>query len=329
MSTADLIANAAENNPVYSLFNNTEVLRFLDSLEIEKTIWRDDIESERSLRLATKAPKKPDDLIHSFNLNPKLFPAKFKKAIGGDGREYRRIRTLHSSSLISLLCFYGVSEAKSLSISIDGHDIEFTESSFEEKNTIGPDADGKPHESNMDVFLKGRDKETGRAVVLFLESKFSEYLSWGKHTEISNYVYWETYAQLFNGGYLDRMGLKYDPMDKKKKYSELASIKGRTHHYAGGIKQMVSHFIGVKNVAETEKYKDCDIYLGEILYRFPESVDPKSNKFNDYTRLYGILAEGLNSISDSKFKIVGHCLTYQDVFKTFDLEETVKTFYSL
>lgn len=329
MSTADLIANAAENNPVYSLFNNTEVLKFLDGLEIEKTIWRDDIESERSLRLATKAPKKSDDLIHSFNLNPISFPAKFKEAIGGDGQEYRRIRTLHSSSLISLLCFYSVSETKPLSISIDGHNIEFTESHFEKKNPIGRDEEGKPHESNMDVFLKGRDKATGRDVVLFLESKFSEYLSWGKHTEISNFVYWETYAKLFNRGYLNRMGLKYDHMDKNKQYSELSSIKGRTHHYAGGIKQMVSHFIGVKNITDTEAYKNCDIYLGEILFRFPETVDPKNKKFNDYTHLYGILAEGLNSISDSKFKIVGQCLTYQDVFKAFDLEETVKTFYSL
>ncbi len=329
MSTADLIANAAENNPVYSLFNNTEVLKFLDGLEIEKTIWRDDIESERSLRLATKAPKKPDDLIHSFNLNPKLFPAKFKKAIGGDGQEYRRIRTLHSSSLISLLCFYGVSEAKPLTISIDGRNVEFTESSFEEKNTIGPDADGKPHESNMDVFLKGRDKETGRAVVLFLESKFSEYLSWGKHSDISNFVYWKTYAQLFNGGYLDRMGLKYESTDNNDTYSELASIKGYTRHYAGGIKQMVSHFLGVKNVAAEDKYKDCDIYLGEILFKFPETVDPKHIKFNDYNRLYGILAEGLNAISESKFKIVGQCFTYQDVFKSFDLDETVRLFYSL
>ena len=106
MNTVDLISNAAENNPVYSLFNNKEVLTFLEGLEIEKTLWKDDIESERSLRLATKSPKESDDLIHSFKLDPKSFPVKFKEAIGGDGQEYRRIRTLHSSSLISLLCFY-------------------------------------------------------------------------------------------------------------------------------------------------------------------------------------------------------------------------------
>ena len=35
MDTADLITNAAENNPVYSLFNNTKVLKFLDGLEID------------------------------------------------------------------------------------------------------------------------------------------------------------------------------------------------------------------------------------------------------------------------------------------------------
>ena len=328
-NTAELIKNAAGNNPVYSLFDNEDVLKILTDLNIKKTIWKDDIESERSLRLASNNPKHSEDLIAAFNLNPLTFPQKFQEAIQGDGQEYRRIRTLHSSSLISLLCFYDVSMNKPLFIDIEGHEIEFFESHFEHKNTIGCDETGKSHESNMDVLLKGRDKATGRDVVLFLESKFSEYLFWGKHSEISNHVYWTTYAQLFKGGYLDRMGLRYDPMDNNEKYSELASIKGYTRHYAGGIKQMVSHFLGVKNAAETEAYKDCDIYLGEILYRFPESVDPNHNKFNDYTRLYGILAEGLNALSESKFKIVGQCFTYQDVFRSFDLDDAVSLFYSL
>ncbi len=181
----------------------------------------------------------------------------------------------------------------------------------------------------MDVLLKGRDKATGRDVVFFLESKFSEYLTWGKHTDISNYVYWKTYSQLFNGGYLDRMGLKYAPMDNNKQYSELASIKGRTHHYTSGIKQMVSHFIGVKNIADTDEYKDYDIYLGEILFRFPEPIDPKGRKFNDYDGLYKTLAEGLNQLSEDKFKVLDQCLTYQDVFKEYDIEESVRLFYSL
>lgn len=116
-------------------------------------------------------------------------------------------------------------------------------------------------------------------------------------------------------------------MENNKQYSELVSIKGRTNHYASGIKQMVSHFMGVSNV--TKEYNNYDIYLGTILYRFPEEVDPNNKKFNDYTGLYDILAEGLNSISESKFKVIGQCLTYQDVFKSYDLDSAVRAFYSL
>ena len=92
---------------------------------------------------------------------------------------------------------------------------------------------------------------------------------------------------------------------------------------------MISHFLGVKNIAESGKYSDCDIYLGEILFRFNETIDPKEKKLKDYFGLYEVLAEGLNSLSESKFKVVGHCLTYQDVFRNFNLDESVHYFYSL
>ena len=169
MKSADLILNAAENNPVYSLFEKPEVLTFLDGLKIEKTIWKDDIKSERSLRLATKSPKKPDDLIHSFNLDPKSFPEQFKNAIGGGGQEYRKIRTLHSSSLISLLCFYAVSKERPLHLNLEGRQVSFTSSKFEVPNFVGTDETGKEHNSNMDVVLCGKDVRTGKKVILFLE----------------------------------------------------------------------------------------------------------------------------------------------------------------
>ena len=118
------------------------------------------------------------------------------------------------------------------------------------------------------------------------------------------------------------MGLKYEN-------SELTSLTGPTHHYVSGIKQMVSHALGVRNVANEDKYKNCDIYLGEILFHFPEEIDSGDKKFDDYTKLYETLADGLNSISDSKFKVLSKCLTYQDLFKSFKLDEAVRRFYSL
>ena len=100
-------------------------------------------------------------------------------------------------------------------------------------------------------------------------------------------------------------------------------------HYAGGIKQMVSHFLGVKNTAAGKQFEDYDIYLGEILFKFPDSFEDANIKFKDYIQLYNTLAEGLNQLSEDKFKVLDQCLTYQDVFKDYDLEESVRTFYSL
>lgn len=329
MNKDDLIHSTAEINPIYSLFDRDDVKILLEGRELVQTLWRDDIRSQRSLQINTSRPEDPGDLIATFGLSPITFPDQFKMAISGGGHEERKIRTLHSSSLISLLCFYGITSDNPLYLKLENHIIRFTEARFEVQNPVGTDEEGKSHYSNMDVVLRGVDTSTGNNVILFLESKFSEYLSWGKYSPISNLVYLDTYEKLINGGYLDRMGLRYDSIDMDKCYSELASKSGRTRHYAGGIKQMVSHFIGVQNAIEDKKFKGCDVYLGEILYKFPDTIDPEHKKFNDYTGLYKTLAEGLNAISEDKFKVIGNSLTYQDVFKSFNLDKSVKMYYNI
>ena len=92
---------------------------------------------------------------------------------------------------------------------------------------------------------------------------------------------------------------------------------------------MVSHYLGVKNAAEGKLYEGYDIYLGEVLFKFPDSIEGAQRKFNDYDGLYMTLAEGLNQLSEDKFKVIDQCLTYQDVFKDNELEESVRSFYSL
>lgn len=312
--------------PLYELFNNDNVGRILADVQLENGPWFDRI-SKKSLRI--KVVNKGQDLACIFGLNPKVFADKYMQATSGDGQEARRIRTLHSSSLLCLLCFYGVSEERPLSLKLEERQVIFTSSQFEVKNLVGTDETGKEHNSNMDVVLCGKDAQNGKKVILFLESKFSEYLTWGKYSGISNHVYQKTYAQLFNGGVLERMGLKYEECPDKPGYSDLASVKGKTMHYAGGIKQMVSHFLGVKNAAAGKQYEDYDIYLGEILFKFPDSIEDAQRKFNDYDGLYKTLAEGLNLLSENNFTVLGQCLTYQDVFKDYNLDDAVRSFYSL
>lgn len=312
--------------PLYELFNNNAVGKILADVQLENGPWFDRI-SKKSLRI--KFVDKGQDLACIFGLNPNVFADKYLQATSGLGQEARRIRTLHSSSLLCLLCFYGVSEERPLRLNLEGRQTTFTSSQFEVKNPVGTDETGREHESNMDVVLCGKDAQTGKKVILFLESKFSEYLTWGKYSGISNYVYQKIYAQLEENGVLERMGLRYEECPDKSGYSDLASVKGNTLHYAGGIKQMVSHFLGVKNAAAGKQYEDYDIYLGEILFKFPDSIEDAQRKFNDYDGLYKTLAKGLNQISEDKFKVLGQCMTYQEVFKDYNLDESVRSFYSL
>ncbi len=323
-----LIQSVIENDPesLYEIFNNEDVERILSCVTLEKTLFQG-MRSTKSLSI--KYTDLGQDLACIFGLDWKVFADKYLQATSGYGQEARRIRTLHSSSLLCLLCFYGISEKRPLNLNLEGCQITFTSSQFEVKNPVGTDETGKEHNSNMDVVLYGKDSQNGKKVILFLESKFSEYLTWGKYSGISNHVYRKIYAQLNHNGVLERMGLKYEENPDNRAYSDLASIKGNTLHYAGGIKQMVSHFLGVKNVAAGKKYKDYDIYLGEILFRFPGSIEDAQGKFNDYDGLYKTLAEGLNQLSEDKFKVLDQCLTYQDVFKEYDIEESVRLFYSL
>ena len=327
MNNLELIQQVMEGKPLYALFNRPEVDCMLQGVTLEKTPWRGEL-SNKSLRIKCSDSNECTDLIKIFGLNEGVFPAKYKKAIGGDGKEAQKIRTLHSSSLIGLLCFYDVSDTKPLRLTIDGRNFSFTASSFEEKNLVGLDETGNPHYSNMDVVLYGKDLISGKPVVLFLESKFSEYLTWGQYSKISNHVYKETYSKLISNGCLGRMGLKFEDNPDEAGYSVLSSDKGKTRHYAGGIKQMVSHFIGIEKISEEYRNKGYDVYLGEILFLF-SSIDDGPEKFNDYSRLYDLLAVGLNDLSESKFKVLDHCLTYQDVFSGFELDRDVRQFYAL
>lgn len=323
-----LIQSVIENGPqlLYEIFNNESVELILSGVTLENTLFRGK-RSQKSLSI--KHMDTGQDLACIFGLDWKIFADKYLQATSGDGQEARRIRTLHSSSLLCLLCFYGISEKRPLNINLEGRQITITSSRFEVKSLVGTDETGREHESNMDVVLCGKDGQTGKKVILFLESKFSEYLTWGKYSGISNYVYQKIYAQLEESGVLERMGLKYEECPDKPGYSDLDSVKGKTMHYAGGIKQMVSHFLGVKNAAAGKQYEDYDIYLGEILFKFPDSIEDAQRKFNDYDGLYKTLAKGLNQISEDKFKVLGQCMTYQEVFKDYNLDESVRSFYSL
>ena len=290
-----------------------------------------------------------NNLKDIFGIKSELFDRKYAIAISGDGQEYRRISTLHSSSLLALLCFYSVSEDRPLTMEIDGRKVEFYKSLFEQKNLIGKDAAGKEHYSNMDVVLVGNNTH-GESVMLFLESKFSEYLSHGKYDQISS-VYNNVYKKLTAEG---------QPIDgleivREGKTWSISAAPGCPQQYCQGIKQMISHYQGVrKGFMKKEGKKYAHIYLGEILFKFPEDVDKGYESYNSYVGLYRQLACALNNLKFSvfpiidklywllrkfacklnikvkpTFKVLETSLSYQDVLRDFELDPLVKEFYRI
>ncbi|MBR3565471.1 MAG: hypothetical protein IKN91_03955 [Paludibacteraceae bacterium] len=268
-------------------------------------------------------------LHHLFQFaNSELFDIKFSQAVEGDGQEWRRITTLHSSSLIALLCFYNI-EGKPLTYTMsDGTRCKFTHSYFECQNKIK----NAPRPSNIDIVLTGINEKTDKQVILFLESKFSEYLSGGKKDGISNHVY----GRIYNDIKID--GLNFIP-NKNEETWTIQSKKGQSH-YCEGIKQMISHYLGIMTEIDDGHFGKVNsandyfekIYLGEILYQFPEDID--NGKFKNYATIYHGLASHLNGLNDKnnqyrRFSVIPEIITYQMLFNGYKLDECVKDFYKL
>ena len=324
------------NNRVYSgyLALNDIVMAWAEDGKVHKS-WSDTYSrlSENSFCLEPrKAGGKGEGNINTLCelfgiVDRDLFEKKYHQAVSGDGQEWKRITTLHSSSLLALLCFYSVSEDHPL----EYKGYRFTESLFELKTPVLG-----THNSNMDVVLRGKNMLTGKNVTLFLESKFSEYLNSGKYEGISAEVYRETYSEL---GLLGNQ-TAIRPLVFKEESNCITISSEKRGYYCGGIKQMLSHYIGVSNyrndgaTATTKKrsfrWQDDEVViLCEILYRLPREVD-SYDKFGKYIDTYRQLATIINSKQDS-FRIVDEVLTYQELLGDgkFIKEDTIRKFYSL
>lgn len=330
MAKIDSIADFPQNDLYRGFFaQNSFVQECLVMGLLSQTYWQGKY-SSNSCSFIDMGRRGVKDKICSylktlFEIENDIFDKKYRMAVAGDGQEYRRITTLHSSSLVALLCFYSLSKEHTLKMNINGQEIEFYESRFEQKNSIGKDKGGKEHNSNMDVVLIGSNKQ-GESVILFLESKFSEYLSHGKYDKISD-VYDEVYYQLT----ADQQPIDGLEIVRGEDMWSISAAPHRPQQYCQGIKQMISHYQGVQKgfIGSTEDKYD-QIYLGEILFKFPEEVDAKHNSYNSYVGLYKQLAQKLNSMNTyKKFKVLDTSLSYQDVLKDYDLDPDVREFYAL
>ena len=227
------------------------------------------VKKEKSTyKISGEVNKEEEAIAEKFKIeNMELFCSKFHQAVGGQGNERNKILTMHSSSRCSLLCFYGLCKENMLKLKLDDREVYFDYSQFEFKNPVI----GYP--SNMDVVLVSKDRD----VVLFLESKFSEYYIGAatKSSFISEQYINNEFSQHFYDEVIlqENFGLKRIP-DEKTVYKrdeegniigeskrkgfvlqllELNDEGGEAGVYLDGFKQMISHYIGIRRRIRGEK----------------------------------------------------------------------------
>jgi len=239
----------------------------------------------------------------------------------------RRITTIHSSALLAFLAFYKVS--KNAPIKIFG--IDYTQRFFEVKNVcIDP-----RHPSQVDVVLVSSDWKN----VLYLESKFTEPLEEvSSKIEVRGAYRVDEYGSKIYGDccFFKDLGLQLEPSGNN------FNIVAREGIYLDGIKQMISHYIGIRKGSNGNNEKDFEdnignaknIFLASIVYDFTDIDEKLNDRVCTYGKLYNSLAEKLNKIpNDKNVHVLENLLTYQDVFSNENnkklLSKTVKDLYKI
>lgn len=336
------------SNPIYNEFFSKSNL----DADVEKTKWRDK-DSDNSfcfINPTVKYKQRVNEVLKKlkevFDIRSDSFDEKYHMAISGDGQEVKRISTLHSSSLAALLLLYSVKD-KTFKCKLDGKDYTFYDCFFEVKTNVKDS-----HFSNMDVVLIGKNSE-GKNIIFFLESKFSEYLNTGMCNNISLDTYEDEYNKLGLTGDKVISGLHFGiGMGKDNvRCLQIISSDPNIPQYCSGIKQMISHYIGVSNyIRYGEKAMDpkqkemrffdnlvsllndgADIILGEVLFAFDDEINKGASKLSTYSSAYKELAKILNDNPNklSNLYILPEVLTYQELLKGFELDKKVKAFYQL
>lgn len=277
-----------------------------------------------------------DRIMKEFNIKEDIFGRKLEMSCSGSGEEIQKITALHSSSLCALLFFYDV-EKNPLTLHIDGKPIKFSKSFFEWKNPVfGSD-------SNIDVALYSEESNA----LLFLESKFSEFLHVKAKLDIpykyaEDSIAREVYEELCNLGDYKTTFEKFT-VRKNRNYTNVFYLEcSKDKHYIDGIKQMISHYLGVIHFldgqsSEKDRYeKEISIngmtkyYLGEIVFdtKIPELEDYCNDYITEYNKLESILKEDLSKRGINNFRVLPNVLLYSDLEKyILNCNEKIHNYY--
>ena len=208
----------------------------------------------------------------------------------GSGNELdSKAKAVHSSSMLSYNFFHWVT--KNRPIKIDG--INYTKVFFEVKMTVLKGT----NPANMDILLIGKKKRERKIHLLFIESKFLEYL---ENKEYKLGISYEN-PQKWQDKDTNWMGFLKEV--RKKCVDEESICK-----YKEGIKQGVSHIFALSNLAHknenaisyllrnnkclghdlnAESIKGADIHFINLIFEPSEKCfTDERKKFKDYETLY-------------------------------------------
>ena len=274
-----------------------------------------------------------ESLANNFGIEKEkdVFIKKFEMSCSGTGGELKKITTLHSSSLCALLFFFNVDN---MPLKMRGlENCEFTQSFFEFKNKV------IRYPSNIDVVLLGKNKITNKKVILFLESKFSEYIT-GINKKDTKYKIGKAY---FKEGCFSKP--IYDELNSRGSlhYNEKdGSFTASKPKYIEGLKQIVSHYYGIRNffisdyyekdnrnLDDVKKYGAAEFILGEIIFdNFGKEL---ADTLKSYEEDYGQLAEIINNQCKKdkigNFRILTELLKYSDLKDYISEFPKIKNFY--
>ncbi len=283
----------------------------------------------------------------------------YYQVTNGQGSEEKKIGTIYSSSLQSLLVFSSVSQKKPLFLKLGEETYKIVNVLFEYNNEV------IKRPSSVDVVLISKDKD-----IFFVESKLFEpvYGSFDGKTikkanpEVIGISYFKRNEKngyckklCLDSEHLDAMKIKHpEDFEKKdrlitKKYS-VGILEGNTYVYPEGIKQTLSHLIGITNFrneiipsncsSELRDYPVNSIHFLTIVNDLPnffekKNVDERVKDFKEHLKcVYKNLEE---TIKVGEEKIVIHDpISYQDLYAMnsgkdsyFDDKDNIVKFYHL
>lgn len=311
----ETIKESAKNNSLYNFFKNNEFWKD-NTIKLDHNKWRG-VTSKWSLRFVGNKSD-GNELKNIFSIKDTSFNDKYVQAINGNGNEGNKIYTLHSSSLLQLLVFSSVSEDNPIYFNLGNEIKEFSESKFEVKNEV---SQGSNKCSNIDIVLSGKD------YILCLESKFSEYLSTGS-VEVRKIDYYETIYEKLDS-FLEKAQVVYEKGEKCT-----LRKKGTEPIYCKGLKQMISHYLGIsteickdkKRKKEKRKFDNKKVYLGEILFDFKDNK--KNSKLSSYMKAFSHIKDGLQQCADEKHEkgkiIIMNPITYQSILEMKENQKFLK-----